>query len=515
MPITHSFHTHFLSSLEASGSVGGAHRLAAAAPAGRRRRRRRARRRALLSEVAFARRIRVRPRLGRGLRARRRRLLPQAAGRGAVHAGDRAAACWCGPAPRADAVRGGAGRRAWSSSADRSDASSVHVTFLTEAGMARCSASAASCSAPTSSSTGRTTATPASTISSARCRRASARPSGASGATRWRPASRCDWLTGTRPHRERLGRVLRLLHGDRLAQMGPALSDARVLLADRRDDGRPHPAGDGQARRPLHRRRASISSARDTLYGRHWGAIEHHPFLHFEICYYQAIDFAIAHKLDARRGRRAGRAQARARLPAGDHLFGALHRRPGAAAGDRRLSRARARLCGGRRRRACGGGAIPQGFGRAGAGLARREERHAELRSEQHLRQNPARRIALLQGLRGRQGARLPRHHAARARPHAGAAEGAGAQHARRLARRSRRTSLTVAQKIAKAAMKVFGADGITIQQFNEGAGGQVVFHLHVHVIPRKAGVPMKPPASEKEKPDVLSDQALRSSPRR
>ena len=35
----------------------------------------------------------------------------------------------------------------------------------------------------------------------------------------------------------------------------------------------------------------------DTLFGRNWGAIEHHPFLHFEVCYYQAIDFAIAHKL--------------------------------------------------------------------------------------------------------------------------------------------------------------------------------------------------------------------------
>jgi predicted N-acyltransferase len=34
-----------------------------------------------------------------------------------------------------------------------------------------------------------------------------------------------------------------------------------------------------------------------TLFGRHWGAIEHHPFLHFEVCYYQAIAFAIAHKL--------------------------------------------------------------------------------------------------------------------------------------------------------------------------------------------------------------------------
>ena len=35
----------------------------------------------------------------------------------------------------------------------------------------------------------------------------------------------------------------------------------------------------------------------DTLYGRHWGCVEHHPFLHFELCYYQAIQYAIEHKL--------------------------------------------------------------------------------------------------------------------------------------------------------------------------------------------------------------------------
>jgi hypothetical protein len=35
----------------------------------------------------------------------------------------------------------------------------------------------------------------------------------------------------------------------------------------------------------------------DTVFGRHWGAIEHHPFLHFELCYYQAIEFAIARKI--------------------------------------------------------------------------------------------------------------------------------------------------------------------------------------------------------------------------
>jgi histidine triad (HIT) family protein len=69
---------------------------------------------------------------------------------------------------------------------------------------------------------------------------------------------------------------------------------------------------------------------------------------------------------------------------------------------------------------------------------------------------------------------------------------------------------MQITQKVARAAVKVFDADGVTIQQFNEPAGGQVVFHLHVHVIPRKEGVALKPPASFKEEPSVLSDQALR-----
>ena len=66
------------------------------------------------------------------------------------------------------------------------------------------------------------------------------------------------------------------------------------------------------------------------------------------------------------------------------------------------------------------------------------------------------------------------------------------------------------AQTIARAAVKVFEADGLTIQQFNEPAGGQVVFHLHVHVIPRKVGAALKPPASFKEEPSVLAEQAQR-----
>ena len=47
---------------------------------------------------------------------------------------------------------------------------------------------------------------------------------------------------------------------------------------------------------------------------------------------------------------------------------------------------------------------------------------------------------------------------------------------------------ILTAQKLAQAAQKALAADGITLQQFSEEAGGQEVFHLHFHVIPRYAG---------------------------
>jgi histidine triad (HIT) family protein len=68
--------------------------------------------------------------------------------------------------------------------------------------------------------------------------------------------------------------------------------------------------------------------------------------------------------------------------------------------------------------------------------------------------------------------------------------------------------AMKVAQKIAKVSIEVFGADGVTLQQFSESAGGQVVFHLHVHVIPRQEGIALKAPASMKEAPEVLKQQA-------
>ena len=59
---------------------------------------------------------------------------------------------------------------------------------------------------------------------------------------------------------------------------------------------------------------------RDTLFGRYWGCVEDHPFLHFELCYYQAIDFAIAHGLTrVEAGAQGEHKLARGYLPVATH----------------------------------------------------------------------------------------------------------------------------------------------------------------------------------------------------
>lgn len=63
-------------------------------------------------------------------------------------------------------------------------------------------------------------------------------------------------------------------------------------------------------------------------------------------------------------------------------------------------------------------------------------------------------------------------------------------------------------RKLAKATLKAFDADGATIQQFNEPAGGQIVFHLHVHVIPRFDGVALKPHSGQMADQTLLARQA-------
>ncbi|MET0530765.1 MAG: HIT family protein [Microvirga sp.] len=65
-------------------------------------------------------------------------------------------------------------------------------------------------------------------------------------------------------------------------------------------------------------------------------------------------------------------------------------------------------------------------------------------------------------------------------------------------------------QIVARGVKQAFAADGVTIQQFNESAGGQVVFHLHVHIIPRFEGVALKPHTGQMEANDILADHAAK-----
>jgi histidine triad (HIT) family protein len=67
---------------------------------------------------------------------------------------------------------------------------------------------------------------------------------------------------------------------------------------------------------------------------------------------------------------------------------------------------------------------------------------------------------------------------------------------------------MAAVQKVARAVKQAFAADGVTIMQFNEPASGQTVFHLHVHVIPRFAGVPLKPHTGKMEDLAVLQANA-------
>jgi histidine triad (HIT) family protein len=69
---------------------------------------------------------------------------------------------------------------------------------------------------------------------------------------------------------------------------------------------------------------------------------------------------------------------------------------------------------------------------------------------------------------------------------------------------------MATVKKIAAAQMKALDANGVTIQQFNESAGGQVIFHTHVHVMPRYEGVALRPHTGEMADNEALAQLAER-----
>ena len=106
----------------------------------------------------------------------------------------------------------------------------------------------------------------------------------------------CEWVTGsdlTEAHWDAFYRFYMdtgsrkwgrpYLNREFFSRISAAMADRIVLMLAR--DGNEYIAG------------ALNFLGNDTLYGRNWGAIRDVPFLHFELCYYQAIDFAIAHGL--------------------------------------------------------------------------------------------------------------------------------------------------------------------------------------------------------------------------
>lgn len=68
--------------------------------------------------------------------------------------------------------------------------------------------------------------------------------------------------------------------------------------------------------------------------------------------------------------------------------------------------------------------------------------------------------------------------------------------------------TMATTRTISLAVMKAFAAQGVTIQQFNEAAGGQVVFHLHVHVLPRWDGQKLKPHTGQMADKELLERHA-------
>ncbi len=299
--------------------------------------------------------------------------------------------------------------------------------------------------------------------------------------------------------------------------MGAALSQPALLLPAWCVDGRPLPAHHGQARRRYVAGALNLIGG-DCLYGRYWGAVEHHPYLHFEVCYYQAIDYAIEHGLArVEAGAQGEHKLARGYMPTTTYSAHWI--------ADPGLRRAIARYLQEERAAVAENVAalaeygpyrkevlnLPPLDGESG-GPFNKAVRWTVQTSMPYDDNNVFAKI-----LRGEIPAAtvyedddtlvfmdvMPQAEGTRlVMPKAPARDLLDADPAVLAA------GATVVQRTARAVKAAFEADGVTVVQFNEPASGQTVFHLHYHVIPRHEGVPLMPHNRNMEKPEVLAGHA-------
>ena len=165
----------------------------------------------------------------------------------------------------------------------------------------------------------------------------------AQGARRRARGSRIQGASRRRDRPGRVGRDVGLLPGHRLAEVGPALSDARSSSTWSASAWATSCCCSSPTAAASRSPARSISSAPDTLYGRYWGCTEEVPFLHFELCYYQAIEWAIAHGLACvQAGAQGEHKLARGYEPVITRSA-PLHSQPRLPGRGRRISRSRAR----------------------------------------------------------------------------------------------------------------------------------------------------------------------------
>ena len=325
-------------------------------------------------------------------------------------------------------------RRSLADICKRSNASSVHVTFLTEEEWQHARHRATICSAPIGSSTGSTRATTPSThflaALSSRKRKTIRREREdalSNGIT-------IDWLTGSDLTESVWDTFFEFYMDTGSRKWGRPYLTRSFYSHRRREDARPHPAGDGEAQRPLHRRRDQFHRLRHAVrppLGLHRAS----SLPAFRGLLLPGHRSSPSSTSSPRRGRRRGEHKiTRGYMPTTTYSAHYIADPRLRRAIDDFLSHERAHV-----QAEIEDYADAAPF-RKGIGCAERDLPDSDRTAMPAYDQNNIfakilrGEIPVPQGLRGRQGARLPRHHAARARPHAGASQGARAQHPRRRA---------------------------------------------------------------------------------